>query len=228
MPSLSYAMISDESVTKATKRDWKEWFTILEKTGARGWTHQETVAYLKKKYKLTGWWQQGVTLGFEIFIGRRAEGRNAKGEHSLTATKTLTTTPKKLWALMNSDEGMAAWLQPMSEFSLKKGKQFEKEGGIFGEVRTVKALVRARLTWQESDQLKPTLLQIYVVPKRDGKKAILVFYHEKIMTARERDDLRRFWKASLKRLEQLVKRLNPAVVARGSTAAVMRGSTARR
>jgi uncharacterized protein YndB with AHSA1/START domain len=204
MPSLSYARISDETVTKATKKGWKEWFTILEKAGARGWTHPEIVAYLKKKYKLTGWWQQGVTLGYEIFIGRRAEGRNAKGEHSLTATKTLTTTPKKLWALMNSEEGMAAWLQPMSQFTLKKGEQFEKEGGIFGEVRTVKPPIRARLTWQETDQLKPTLLQVYVVPKGDGKKTILVFYHEKIMSARMRDDLRAYWKAALGRLEKLL------------------------
>ena len=204
MPSSSYARISDESVLKATKKSWQDWFNILEKVGARGWTHQETAAYLKKKYKLTGWWQQSVTLAYEIFIGRRIEGRNAKGEHSLTATKTLLITPKKLWILLNSEEGMAAWLQPMSEFSLKKGEQFEREGGIFGEVRTVKAPTRARLTWQETDQLKPTLLQIYIVPKKDGKKTVLVFYHERIMNARMRDDLRAYWKGALSRLEELI------------------------
>jgi uncharacterized protein YndB with AHSA1/START domain len=160
--------------------------------------------FLKKKYKLAGWWQQSVTLGFEIHIGRRIEGRNAKGEHGLTATKTLATTPRKLWQILSSDEGLKAWLEPMSDFELKKGQVYEREGGIFGEVRTVKAPVRARMTWQETDQLKPTLLQIYIVPKPDQKKTILIFNHEKIMSARTRDDLRAYWKGALARIEELL------------------------
>lgn len=196
MRFLEYNRISSPSVKKATGKDWKKWVEVLEKAGARSWTHREIVAFLKKKYKLAPWWQQSVALGFEIHIGRRVEGRNEKGEHALTATKSLAVAQKDVWTFLNSEDGLRLWLQPMSDFELKKDREFEREGGIFGKVRTVKAPLRARIAWQDSEAQKPSILQIYVVPRPKGK-SILVFAHEKILKARERDDLRAHWKGVL-------------------------------
>jgi hypothetical protein len=202
MQFLQYNRISGPSVKKGTGKDWKEWVSILEKSGARGLTHKEIVAFLKKRYKLTPWWQQSVTLGFEIHIGRRVEGRNERGEHALTATKSLPVPQKDVWKFLNSEKGVRVWLQPMSDFELKKGMSFEREGGIFGEVRTCKAPLRARIAWQDIEWLKPSILQIYVVPRPKGK-SILVFNHEKIMKARDRDELRAHWKNVLNRIHEL-------------------------
>ena len=53
------------------------------------WTHGEIVAFLKVRYKLRPWWQQGVASGFEIATGRRVDGQNTKGLYTTTATKSL-------------------------------------------------------------------------------------------------------------------------------------------
>jgi len=196
--------VSARSVVKATEKDWDQWVSILNKAGAKNWTHQEIVAFLKKKYRLSSWWQQGVTLGFEIHIGRREEGRNAKGEYSLTATRTIDANPKHIWRVLNSPEGLKTWLNPMSEFELKKSQVFECEGGIFGEVRTCKAPVRGRIAWQETDWIKPSILQLYVVARPENR-AILVFYHEKLPTARVRDSMREHWRESLANFKELIR-----------------------
>ncbi len=178
---------------------------LLEKAGARGWTHQEIVAFLKKKYKIKPWWQQSVTLGYEIHIGRRVEGRNEKGEHALTATKNLHVTQKEVWRFLNSEKGLEIWLQPMSEFKLKKDQEFERLGGVYGKVRTVKSPLRARIAWHDGEGEKPSILQIYVVPQKNGKTT-LVFAHEKILKARDRDELRAHWKSVLDKVHAYFKK----------------------
>lgn len=191
--------VSSASVLKGTGRNWDEWMPILEKAGARHWEHKEIVAFLKRKYKLTPWWQQGVTLGYEIHIGRRLEGQNAKGEYGVTVTKAFSLSQKQIWQKLVAVEGAAVWLQPMSDFSLKLKNEYEVEGGIFGEVRTMKAPLRARLTWQDTEWPKPTIVQIYVVPQPKQKKCILVFNHEGLKTPTQREQMRAHWRAAIER-----------------------------
>src|SRR5687768_10050998 len=89
--------VSSESVRKHTGKDWKTWVRLLEAAGARNLPHGEIVALLKKKYRLTPWWQQGVALGFEIATGRRRPGQDAKGKYMVTATKSLSVDAKAAW-----------------------------------------------------------------------------------------------------------------------------------
>ena len=204
MPIEVLARVSAKSVEKGTGKNWDEWIKILTKAGAKNWDHKEIVAFLKKKHKLTGWWQQSVTIGYETHIGRRRNGSNLKGEYSLTATRTLPGSPARIWKALSSPEGIAIWLTPLSEFEIKKGATFECDGGVFGEVRTMKAPERARLTWQETDWLKPSVVQIFIVGKRDANKSILVFNHDKLREARQRDHLRARWKKALEEFHEFL------------------------
>lgn len=188
--------VTSASVKKCTGRDWNEWIEILDHAGARAWTHPEIVAFLRKKYRLSPWWQQGVTHGFELAIGRRIEGRNAKGELSITATKTLMARGPKVWKLLASPRGMALWLRPLSPVTLKAGNAFETEDGYFGEMRTLLAGKRVRLTWQDPAWEKKSVLQIHVVP-REGEKCVVVFQHDQLLDARAQPKLRSRWKAAL-------------------------------
>ncbi|MBX3022892.1 MAG: hypothetical protein KF799_14555 [Bdellovibrionales bacterium] len=193
--------VSTASVHKGTGRGWDEWVRLLNKAGAKNWTHQETVAFLKKKYKLTPWWQQGVTVGFEIAVGRRQEGQNLKGEFGVMASRTFPLGVKALWKFVTSDRGIALWLKPMGDFELKPKQQFEVEGGIFGEVRTMKTFERARLTWREEEWARATVLNLMFLPRTESK-SILVFQHDRLFSARQREEMRSYWKA---RIEELLK-----------------------
>ncbi len=199
------AKVSAQSVLKGTKKDWDAWIAILDKAGGRTLSHKELVALLKKKYKLSMWWQQGVATGYEIHIGRKAEGRNEKGEFSTMASRTLPIGAKAAWKLLNSGEGLALWLRPMSEFSLKPKAQYEIEGGIYGEVRTMKPAVRARMTWWDEDWPKPSVLNIYLIPHH-AKKSILVFQHDKLPSERVRLKMRDHWKSVVDSIVDFLKR----------------------
>lgn len=184
--------VSSASVEKATGRTWDEWIEILDKRGATMLTHKEIVAFLTKRYRLNKWWQQQVSTGYEIHIGRKLPGRNAKGLYSMTATKTFPINQKAMWELLTSPEGTRLWLKPMSEMVYLPKSPYEVEGGIFGEVRTLKAPMRMRLTWQDSDWEKPTVLQIYVIP-RPGEKCLLALQQDGLTTAQLKEQMRGHW-----------------------------------
>src|SRR5689334_3953453 len=92
--------VSSTSVEKGTGKGWAEWLQILKRAGASNWTHQEIKAFLKKKYKLTPWWLQGVTYGFEVHSQRRVDGQSLKGDYSVTITKTVDASGSELWDFM--------------------------------------------------------------------------------------------------------------------------------
>lgn len=195
--------VSSQSVLKCTGKNWDQWIALLNKANAKKWPHREITMLLKKKYKLSPWWQQGVAMAYELHNGQRVEGRNAHGYYSTVATKTFPLKSEAAWNFLTSETGMDAWLNPLSPFTWKVGQGFEVDGGIFGEIRTLKHGARARLTWQEAHWLKPSVLQIHVVP-REGDKCMLVLQHEKIPSANLKEKLRNQWKAALSNLRATV------------------------
>ena len=192
--------VTNASVLKGTHKSWSQWIQILEKAGARQLERKDLVTFLVKKYKLNSWWVQIVVSGYEIHIGKRVDGWNAKGEYSITATKTFSRDAKTVWKWVTSAVGVAIWLNPLSPFHLQIGETFENENGIFGELRTYKKGERMRLTWQDTDWDKKTIVQINVV-ERPGQKSILVFQHEQLRQGRLRESIRQYWRTVLADLE---------------------------
>lgn len=185
--------VSSQSVEKNTGKGWKTWIDLLEKDGARSLTHGEIAAHLKKKYRLSPWWQQGVALGFEIATGRRRVGQDAKGKYMVTATKSLPLDVKAIWRRLHSPEGLARWLRPLGPLKLAPKTPFETEDGYFGEVRTVAAHRRMRLSWNDSSWDKATVLEVLLVA-RPGKNSILCFNHTGIPDDRTRESLKKRWR----------------------------------
>lgn len=199
---------SDQSVFKNTGKTWEEWIRILEKAGAEAWIHRDIAAYLATKHKLTPWWRQIVAGGFEVAAGLRVEGRDSKGQYSITATKMTPFSAKRAWSLVASPEGLAIWLRPMGAFKLKPKTSFETEGGFFGEVRTMVAGARVRLSWRESDEGKPSTVQFNVFPKPKDR-SMLVIQHDGLVDGRLREELRQRWKSALEGLLRLGSETKP-------------------
>lgn len=189
--------VTSASVQKGTGRNWDQWIGILEKAGARSWSHRETVELLTKRYKLTPWWQQGVALGFEYHTGKKIEGQNEKGEYSVSVTKSIPMARPKLWKWLISDEGQELWLRPLAPIAVEKGAEYESsgvDGGIFGKIRTLKAPERIRLSWQEVDWPKPNVVQVHIVA-RPKESCLLVFAQEGMRDARLKETMRSYWRA---------------------------------
>jgi uncharacterized protein YndB with AHSA1/START domain len=164
------------------------------------------VAFLKKRHRLSQWWQQVVTGGYEIIIGRRIEGQNLKGESSLVASRTFAMAPLAVWKMLESKDGQAIWLKPLSDFEFKAGRVYESEGGVYGEIKTLKKPNRVRMSWQEDGWAKASTLQIALVARPKGK-SILVFQQDGLLSPRLRDDLRERWKEALVGLLALAEKI---------------------
>jgi uncharacterized protein YndB with AHSA1/START domain len=205
-------LVSTESVEKCTGKGWSQWVALLDRAGAANWPHREITLLLKSKYKLTPWWQQGVAIGYEIHHGRRVVGRNDKGLYSLTATKTVELSRPRAWKFLASPEGLALWLAPFAPFDWKKGATYEVDGGIFGEVRTVKAPERLRFSWQEDSWAKPSIVQLNV-NLRPGNKCLVVIQHEGVPSESAKEKLRVRWRAALEHVAAQAAETNGAAQA---------------
>lgn len=85
-----HSNISEKSLLTSTGKTWKEWFAILDKLGAEDWTHGAIAAWLSDNQQLpSGWWAQGITVGYEQARGKRAVYQRADGTYSTSASKTL-------------------------------------------------------------------------------------------------------------------------------------------
>ena len=188
--------VSTESVHKGTGKHWDQWIEILNRAGARHWTHGETTKLLASKYKLSAWWQQGVAMGFQIAIGARVMGRDLKGNYSTAASRSMKMDQKALWKFMTSKEIVALWLRPLSPVTFIKGASFETEDGFFGEIRTMTSPERLRLSWHRDTEEKPTVVQVTTVA-RPEKKSVLVIQHLDLKDKRFRDEMCERWKQVL-------------------------------
>lgn len=192
-------LVPASSVAKHTGKNWDEWIELLEKAGARAWTYQETAAFLVKRHKLSAWWRHEVARGYELHVGKRIEGQNLKGEYSTTATKTFPIDAKAAWKLLFSEQGLATWLGPVGDFTLKPGAVYEVEGGAYGQVRTLQKGKRARLSWQESHWRKPSFIQVYVLPRAKGK-SMVVIQHDSLASAEIKAQLKERWRKAVDEL----------------------------
>lgn len=200
--------VSNDSVQKHTGKVWDQWVEILNKAGARLWDHQQLVEFLSLKHKLRPWWRQVVAIGYENAIGKRVQGQNLKGEFSSTTTKMMPLDQKTLWSWMQTPEALALWLKPLSDFRFQAALAFEGEGGVFGEVRTLKAPSRVRMTWNETDWIRPTVLQLWMIHRPRGR-CLIVFTHEKLASNRERAQVKARWQQVVGAL-QAAAALHPA------------------
>ena len=101
--------VSDEAVRKATGRGWNEWFTILDDAGALAWKHPDIARWLAAEHGISGWWAQGVTVGFERARGLRAQHERQSG-FSLSVTKTVNVPVEQLHDAFANARTRKAWL----------------------------------------------------------------------------------------------------------------------
>jgi hypothetical protein len=80
-------MISDAAVKKATGKDWKEWFAVLDKAGAKKLDHQGICA-IADQLGAPPWWSQMVTVTYEQERGLREVHQKADG-YAASASKTV-------------------------------------------------------------------------------------------------------------------------------------------
>jgi hypothetical protein len=173
-----YKRISDESVFKATGKVWKEWFSILNKAGAKKMEHKEIAKYLSVKQNVPDWWSQMVTVQYEQEIKGRVKHETTSG-FQISKSRTLPFSATKIFNAFNSPSQRKNWLK---DYNFK--------------ITTSTKNKSIRGKWV--DGLTNIEFQFY---QKDKSKTQLVIQHNKIKNSTEAENMKKYWEKSLNVLE---------------------------
>ena len=169
--------MSDESVKAATGKDWKQWFAVLDKAGARKMSHKEIVKYLNTEQCVGAWWQQMVTVTYEQARGLRKPNQRPDG-FQISVSRTINVPLANVYKAFETAKTRRAWLD---EDALA--------------VRTTKANKSIRGAWNEV----PTSLEVSFLEKGKDKSQVVVT-HSKLPNAKASATMKAFWAGALDRL----------------------------
>jgi uncharacterized protein YndB with AHSA1/START domain len=169
--------MSDEAVKAKTGKDWKQWFSILDKAGAKKLTHQEIVAILNSKHAVGPWWGQMVTASYEQARGLRDRHEKPAG-YEISVSRTLNAPLSAVYRSFANEKERSSWLA---------------EDGL--QVRKATPNKTLRVTWKDGK----TILAIAFYSKEPGKSQVVV-QHSKLADAKTAEKMKSYWTRALDRL----------------------------
>jgi hypothetical protein len=93
--------------TAARVRQWDEWANLIDAGPGRLAGHTAIAAWLHAEHGLTGWWAQGVTVGYERIAGLRLPGQMPDGTFSVSRSRVLELPALLLRTALLDDAGRA-------------------------------------------------------------------------------------------------------------------------
>ena len=169
--------MSDDAVTAKTGKNWKQWFAVLDKAGAKKMTHQEIVSLLHSKHAVGPWWVQMITVTYEQQSGLRQNHEKPDG-FQISVSRTVNTSLSKLFKSFENESARNDWLG--------------EKGLVIRKATTNKSM---RVTWKDGK----TSLEINFYPK-DTDKSQIVLQHSKLTNAAAATRMKTFWGKALDRL----------------------------
>jgi hypothetical protein len=175
--------ISGEAVTKSTGKTWKEWFSLLNKAGAKKMEHKQVAKLLHIKYGLSGWWAHMVTVQYEQEVKGRKKHEMPDG-FQISKSTTLTASVTKTYNMINSPIKRLVWLKDPAITITKS----TKDKSIRGK-------------WID----KKANIEFQFYPKGDGKTQMVV-QQSKIKTAKEAETMKIYWRKQLNNLKKYLEK----------------------
>lgn len=161
--------ISDEAVEKATGKNWNDWFKILDKSKAKTLAHKDIASLLHKKYSLSGWWSQMITVTYEQERGSRKKHEKPSG-YEISKSKTMNVNIDKLAKAWTNSAQRKKWL---------------------GDIKLAKRKTTAENTLRFSLE-DNTIISVTFYPKGKNKTQVVV-QHNKIKTPKSAEKMKTFW-----------------------------------
>jgi hypothetical protein len=172
---------SEAAVTKATGCGWERWVKALDHAGAHAWPHTRIARYVHEKYKVPGWWAQGVTTGYERIKGLRAIGQRRGGAYEASKSKTVAVPLARLYAAWDDPRLRARWLP-----------------GAALTVRSATVGKWMRITWPDG-----TSVSVGFMAKGEGKSQVALA-HEKLPDEAAKAAMKRYWGDRLEALSTML------------------------
>jgi hypothetical protein len=182
---------SDAAVKAATGCTWERWVKALDRAGARDWPHPTIAKHVRDKYKVTSWWAQTVTVGYERIKGLRAIGQRRDGSYEASKSRTFPVPVERLYAAFHDPRLRGRWLP-----------------GVDLTVRTATREKSMRITWPDR-----TSVSVGFSRRGEGKSQVAV-QHERLPDQAAASRVKQCWSERLDGLGRVLKPCPPVSAAR--------------
>jgi hypothetical protein len=176
LAALPYA---DETVRDRTGRGWVEWFAALDAEDATRLSHTDMVRLLADRHPaVSGWWLQGIVVGYERARGLRAKHETATGFNA-TASKTIAAPVERVYEAWSDPTRRRRWLgiTPLEVIGSTPKRSLRAKWGDGSRVDVrfyAKGAARSQVT---VDQTK--------LPDADAVARMKALWRERLETLRE-------------------------------------------
>lgn len=197
--------IKDDTVFEKTGKQSKEWFDIINQEGGNAQSHKEIALNLERKYGLSPWWSQEVTVLYEKAVKGRITGATAPGWFEVGVNKTIAISAQAAWKYLVDYKGFT-WLLG-GEITSKEDSRDSwslSDSNDSYQLTTFVPNSHIRLRWQKKGWDTYSILQIRVTTK-GASKCTLTIHQEKLAGATEREEMRGYWKEKLEKLIEQMK-----------------------
>jgi hypothetical protein len=172
---------TDDRVEAATGKRWEAWFGVLDRWGARGHQHGETVAFLMDEHGVPGWWAQSITMWYERGRGMRLKHQQADG-FTIYASRTIAVPVGVLFDAFVNARSRRKWLT-----------------GEAMRLRTSQPGHTARFDWGDGS----TRVSASFVEKGPAKSTVAVA-HERLPDPDEAETAKASWRERLADLKSFL------------------------
>jgi len=170
--------MSDAAVKAKTGKTWEQWFTLLDKAGAKKLDHQAIVTYVSKQHGIGPWWRQMVAVSYEQAKGLRKPHEKPEG-FEIAKSKTFGAPLAEVYEAWNDKEKRCLWL---------------KDAGF--EIRKATPDKSLRFTW--IDGQTQVVADFYSC---DKSKTQIAVQHSKLPSAKAAANMKAYWGAQLENLQ---------------------------
>jgi uncharacterized protein DUF4287 len=173
--------MSDAKIEQGTGKTWDEWFSILDRWGARGKKHAEIARFVTDEHSIANWWAQTVTVAYERARGGRLKYQRPDG-FAVSASKTIAVPVDVLFEAFVDDAQRREWLaeEIMSLRTSQPGRS-------------------ARFDWADGS----SRVAVGFIDK-GLSKSMVGLAHERLADADEAETMKAMWKERLAELKSFL------------------------
>jgi hypothetical protein len=183
------AGMSDQAVRARTGCDWQRWVYHLDKKGCAEWTHREIAKYICQQFRLSSWWAQTVTVGYERIKGLRDIGQRRGGTYEANKSRTIGVPVERLYRAFSVARMRSRWL-PDLRWTLRRATAGKS----------------MRVTCEDG-----TCIQFNFTAQNDRKSRVTI-QHQKLASKSDAENRKNFWDERLSALARLLAPAGKSVV----------------
>lgn len=180
-------VMSNNAVYRRTGRTWQEWFAILDAAGAINMKHKEIAQCLYQKHRVSAWWSQMITVTYEQERGLRDKHQKSDG-YAISVSKVVSGPVDILYNFWSDEKKRKQWLTEKQKASLTIRKSTPNKS--------------MRITW--SDGITYVEANFY---DKGGSKSQITVQHSKLSNSEMAESMKAYWKKTLRRLANLLKKV---------------------